>query len=351
MHSSRLTVVSWGGAILQPHTHLRQNPCSNIMAATAMVRFLSTWGHTVCVLSGPCCFFVLSSYHKTGSLIYILTHGWYHYFFPCFAFAPRASMSTKTGWHFIQNIPCGTICGKKSNHTGWSYVSTNRHLRYKGAATCSHTKGRATLETGPFNLSMSLIWLKMSLQARPQRGSCCQNFHSQDFVGEEESWLWKVSTSTFFFFKDLTELKDVLLPWMSSKMPAKATLHPRLSGAQKADDERIYSYKVTTNTFFSCYSSLKPPFEDKGRSVLKAAIPYEPQLSCRIAENFTDRPWPSEQKPLPWQLQSNMHVRITSAYWYIKTHTKYQISTECVCRYIRSVYLIGWETTEAICSS
>lgn len=49
-------------------------------------------------------------------------------------------------------------------------------------------------------------------------------------------------------------------------MPVKAALQPRLSGAQQPDDERLYSYGVTTNRFFSSYSSLKPPLRTKDKT-------------------------------------------------------------------------------------
>lgn len=65
-------------------------------------------------------------------------------------------------------------------------------------------------------------------------------------------------------------------------MPVKAALHPRLSGAQQPDDERLYSYRVTTNRFLSSYSSLKLPFEDKGQNILNAAIPYDPNYHVKM---------------------------------------------------------------------
>ena len=74
----------------------------------------------------------------------------------------------------------------------------------------------------------------------------------------------------------------MLLPQMSSKMPEKAALYPRLSGAQQPDDERLYSYGVTTNRFFSSYSSLKLRFEDKGRNILNVAVLYDPNYHVKI---------------------------------------------------------------------
>lgn len=65
-------------------------------------------------------------------------------------------------------------------------------------------------------------------------------------------------------------------------MPEKAALHPRLSGAQQPDDERLYSYGVTTNRFFSSYSSLKLPFEDKGQNIFNATIPYQPNYHVQM---------------------------------------------------------------------
>lgn len=85
----------------------------------------------------------------------------------------------------------------------------------------------------------------------------------------------------WLFLRFCTKLKDVLLPRMSCKMPVKAALHPRLSGAQQPDDERLYSYGVTTNRFFSSYSSLKLPFEDKGQNILNATIPYDPNYHVK----------------------------------------------------------------------
>lgn len=84
------------------------------------------------------------------------------------------------------------------------------------------------------------------------------------------------------FLRFCTKLKDVLLPRMSCEMPVKAALHPGLSGAQQPDDERLYSYGVTTNRFFSSYSSLKLPFEDKGQNILNAAITYDPNYHVKM---------------------------------------------------------------------
>lgn len=83
-------------------------------------------------------------------------------------------------------------------------------------------------------------------------------------------------------FRFCSKLKDMMLLWMSYKMPVKAALHPRLSGAQQPDDERLYSYRVTTNRFFSSYSSLKLPFEDKGQNILNAAISYDPNYHVKM---------------------------------------------------------------------
>lgn len=69
---------------------------------------------------------------------------------------------------------------------------------------------------------------------------------------------------------------------MSCKMPVKEALHPRLSGAQQPDDERLYSYRVTTNRFFSSYSSLKLPFENKGQNILNAAITHDPNYHVKM---------------------------------------------------------------------
>lgn len=91
----------------------------------------------------------------------------------------------------------------------------------------------------------------------------------------------KIGT-VWLFLRFCTKRKDVLLPRMSCKMPAKAALHPRLSGAQQPDDERLYSYGVTTNRFFSSYSSLKLPFEDKGQNILNATIPYDPNYHVKM---------------------------------------------------------------------
>lgn len=86
----------------------------------------------------------------------------------------------------------------------------------------------------------------------------------------------------WLLLKFCTELKDVLLPWMSCEMPEKAALLPGLSGAQQPDDERLYSYGVTTNRFFSSYSSLKLPFEDKGQNIFNATIPYQPNYHVQM---------------------------------------------------------------------
>lgn len=69
---------------------------------------------------------------------------------------------------------------------------------------------------------------------------------------------------------------------MSGKMPAKAALHPRLSGAQQPDDERLYSYRVTTNRFFSSYSSLKLRCGDKGQNILNASVLYDPNYHVKV---------------------------------------------------------------------
>lgn len=85
----------------------------------------------------------------------------------------------------------------------------------------------------------------------------------------------------WLFLRFCTKLKNVLLPRMSCKMPVKAVLHPRLSGAQQPDDERLYSYRVTTNRFFSSYSALKLPFEDKGQNILNDTIPDDPNYHVK----------------------------------------------------------------------
>lgn len=84
-----------------------------------------------------------------------------------------------------------------------------------------------------------------------------------------------------FFLKFCTKLKDPLLPQMGCKMPVRAAFHPRLSRAQQPDDERLYSYGLTTNRFFSSYSALKLPFGDKGQNVLNATVPYDPNYHVK----------------------------------------------------------------------
>lgn len=86
---------------------------------------------------------------------------------------------------------------------------------------------------------------------------------------------------TCCFLKLCTKLKDILLPQMGCKMPEKAAFHPRLSRAQQPDDERLYSYRLTTNRFFSSYSALKLPFEDKGQNILNATMPYDPNYHVK----------------------------------------------------------------------
>lgn len=68
---------------------------------------------------------------------------------------------------------------------------------------------------------------------------------------------------------------------MGCKMPLKAAFHPRLSRAQQPDDERLYSYGLTTNRFFSSYSALKLPFEDKGQNTVNATMPYDPNYHVK----------------------------------------------------------------------
>lgn len=130
---------------------------------------------------------------------------------------------------------------------------------------------------------MWLIWLKMSQRAALLRrfyiSVCCQGFKEKCFMWRENHGWENRYCGCFLRFR--AELNDVLLPWMSCKMPVKATLHPRLSGAQQPDDERLYSFGVTTNRFFSSYSSLKRRFEDKGQNILNATIPYDPKLPCK----------------------------------------------------------------------
>lgn len=93
---------------------------------------------------------------------------------------------------------------------------------------------------------------------------------------------WERKQELWLFLRFCTEPKDALLPRMSCKMPGKAALHPRLSGAQQPDDERLYSYRVTTNRFFSSYSSVKLFFEDKGQNILNATITYDPNYHVKM---------------------------------------------------------------------
>lgn len=67
-------------------------------------------------------------------------------------------------------------------------------------------------------------------------------------------------------------------------MPVKAALQPRLSGAQQLDDERLYSYRVTTNRLFSSYSSLKLCFKDKGQNILNVTVLYDPNYHVNISK-------------------------------------------------------------------
>lgn len=126
---------------------------------------------------------------------------------------------------------------------------------------------------------------------------------------------------------------------MSCKMPVKEALHPRLSGAQQPDDERLYSYRVTTNRFFSSYSPLKLPFEDKGQNILNAAITHDPNYHVKM-----------------FKISWTRHDRLNKDNLHAQNLLSWQLSfgisrgaAYCICCIFS--YSFHSEKAEAICSS
>lgn len=91
-------------------------------------------------------------------------------------------------------------------------------------------------------------------------------------------------------------------------MPVKAALHPGLSGAQQPDDERLYSYGVTTNRFLSSYSSLTLPSEDKGQNILNAAFPHDQNYHVKMLKiSWTRHDHPNKKLKTICMLKSFYH--------------------------------------------